>query len=622
MSSSETLKSKTPISEALSPKPHVRENEILSSKTPEKPQQLRRRARNCNIALSIEQVRRSASKSLFKSNQKQRTDQIDSWPEETQKKTRIRRPVKLPEKYEILGEFFNCLDISIRRLRKKGLKSIFTNICPAIEYLTERRFTYGHLAQLKFVLPEVIEIKKLLVWDERTCRRKLDLHVSMNIVAVENNGMLKSQGGGAIMHLRKAFWKRLADISKSHPEDYEIPEETLPHPFDAAKQHMHSDRVKFPSSSSTGEVEQPAVSTICLRGDEIPDETHPMPSNQSKEDLNSNINHTPKRSLVIKTSVELPKNQQPAIAAYLSQSFQMQSSQEVTRTDAQAPNISLPNSNLDAVCFIEETKTASSLYGQVPATPTKKIWPIKDDDGLPRTSASITLTPEKLASTPARLMTLTPALHPPKRCHMSPDDDSTSSPNKLVKRLPCSRSLKFNSPMKNKMSSPDDISTSSPNKLVRHPPCSRSLKFNTPVKNNMFEEEAVVLDDASSDSDVFDVLPEDLLQSLRDKERKAISQAKRRRQMISSLPELFNMIHFLFQSLNYSFMKKEDLVDKIIFSHSDIVDEGEVEEQLKLLVELVPEWISENLAPGRDLLVKINKISNPESIRARLEDAK
>lgn len=61
---------------------------------------------------------------------------------------------------------------------------------------------------------------------------------------------------------------------------------------------------------------------------------------------------------------------------------------------------------------------------------------------------------------------------------------------------------------------------------------------------------------------------------LRDKERKAISLAKRRRQMISSLPELFNMIHFLFQSMNYSFMKKEDLVDKIIFSHSDIIDEG------------------------------------------------
>lgn len=66
----------------------------------------------------------------------------------------------------------------------------------------------------------------------------------------------------------------------------------------------------------------------------------------------------------------------------------------------------------------------------------------------------------------------------------------------------------------------------------------------------------------------------------KDKERKAkernaaIMQAKRRQQMISSLPELFNMIHFLFQSMNCSFMKKEDLVEKLIFSHSDIVDEG------------------------------------------------
>lgn len=41
-------------------------------------------------------------------------------------------------RYEMLGEFFNSLDISIRRLRKKGLKSIFANIGPAIEYLTDR----------------------------------------------------------------------------------------------------------------------------------------------------------------------------------------------------------------------------------------------------------------------------------------------------------------------------------------------------------------------------------------------------------------------------------------------------------------------------------------------------
>ena len=28
-----------------------------------------------------------------------------------------------------------------------------------------RRFSYGHLARLKFILPEVIEIKKVLILD-------------------------------------------------------------------------------------------------------------------------------------------------------------------------------------------------------------------------------------------------------------------------------------------------------------------------------------------------------------------------------------------------------------------------------------------------------------------------
>jgi chromatin licensing and DNA replication factor 1 len=66
---------------------------------------------------------------------------------------------------------------------------------------------------------------------------------------------------------------------------------------------------------------------------------------------------------------------------------------------------------------------------------------------------------------------------------------------------------------------------------------------------------------------------------LREKERKAIeerdpaiSQAKRRRQMIASLPKLFNMIHFLFQSIKQSVITKEELMHKIIASQCDIVD--------------------------------------------------
>lgn len=79
-----------------------------------------------------------------------------------------------------------------------------------------RRFTYGHLAQLKFILPEVIEIKKVLLLDERTSCMKPNLHVTINVDALENDGKVKSEG--ETVNLRKVFQSRLADYSRSHPE--------------------------------------------------------------------------------------------------------------------------------------------------------------------------------------------------------------------------------------------------------------------------------------------------------------------------------------------------------------------------------------------------------------------
>ncbi|KAK9945125.1 hypothetical protein M0R45_010655 [Rubus argutus] len=570
---------------------------------------------------------RAAAKSLGESTQKQRTEQIGSarrqiaWPEEKPKKTHVGAPKKLPEKYEMLGEFFNCLDSSIRLLRSKGLKTSFRNICPAVEDLTDRRFTYSHLAQLKFILPEVIEIKKVLVLDERTSCMKPDLHVTLNVQALENDGKSKSEVGGIMqlkktLNLRRVFRDRLVEVSRSHPEDYEIPEETLPHPFNSGKHEMHLDRVKFFSSSSpvdvstsVGTVELPAVSTTCLHDDEISDGTHQMSSNQSMEDLNFNIIRNPSLSLTTKTSCELTKNQQPEIASHLSQSFRRRFSQKAKSSESeniqddppkpslQASNLSVSESNLNTVCFVKDDSiAASSSHGQVPATPTKMIDPL-DDDGLRENNTSIqsapgTLasTPAKLVSTPARLMSITPAPHPPNRCFMSPED-------------------------------------SSPNKLVRRPPRTRLLKFDTPVKSRNAEYEVLDMDDTAIDKEILDILPGDLLQSLRDKERKAteernpaISQAKRRQKMITNLPKLFNMIHFLVQSMNRSFITKEELVHKIIWNHCDMIDRRDVEEQLNLLLELVPDWISEKKLGG-DLLFNINKRSCPEAIRSRLEEA-
>lgn len=82
-----------------------------------------------------------------------------------------------------------------------------------------RRFSHGHLAQLKFIFPEAIEIEKILIRDERTCCMKPDLHVSLNFDAIESDGELKSHSSnsGSLL-LRKAFRARLFRFSEAHPE--------------------------------------------------------------------------------------------------------------------------------------------------------------------------------------------------------------------------------------------------------------------------------------------------------------------------------------------------------------------------------------------------------------------
>ncbi|MED6165317.1 CDT1-like protein a, chloroplastic [Stylosanthes scabra] len=102
----------------------------------------------------------------------------------------------------------------------------------------------------------------------------------------------------------------------------------------------------------------------------------------------------------------------------------------------------------------------------------------------------------------------------------------------------------------------------------------------------------------------------------------AISQAKRRKRMIVSLPKMFNMIHLLLQSMNRSVIMKAELVSKIISGNCGIVDRREVEEQLNLLLESAPEWISEKLASSGDFLFCINKMVDAMAIRAALEEAK
>lgn len=74
------------------------------------------------------------------------------------------------------------------------------------------------MAQLKFILPEAIETKKTLVFDERSSCMKPDLHIIVNVDAIEYDGKLKSESKNIAM--RKVFQARLINFLKHHPEVY------------------------------------------------------------------------------------------------------------------------------------------------------------------------------------------------------------------------------------------------------------------------------------------------------------------------------------------------------------------------------------------------------------------
>lgn len=91
--------------------------------------------RHRSVALSIKEIMEAALK-LRESRPRQvvgSTDEhVDSWSESAvtgkEKKKSADGEIKLPEKYELLDNFFNSLDSSIRLLHLKRSAALFTNV--------------------------------------------------------------------------------------------------------------------------------------------------------------------------------------------------------------------------------------------------------------------------------------------------------------------------------------------------------------------------------------------------------------------------------------------------------------------------------------------------------------
>ncbi|GAB4841599.1 hypothetical protein Ancab_022313 [Ancistrocladus abbreviatus] len=163
-------------------------------------------------------------------------DKLQRCNDDKQKKN-LGKSIKLPEKYDLLCEFFNAMVSSIQLLRLRQLSTTFTNIFTKVESLTDRRFTVNHLAQLTHILPEAIKIEKIRVRDEETNCMKEDFLISLDVDAIKDTE--NGKGFVGFPQLKKVFRARIMQYYENHPEGDDIPERAIPQLFYPPKQDLH-----------------------------------------------------------------------------------------------------------------------------------------------------------------------------------------------------------------------------------------------------------------------------------------------------------------------------------------------------------------------------------------------
>lgn len=134
---------------------------------------------------------------------------------------------QLPEKYGALIEFFGRMMSSLRLLNLRKKTPTFLNVSSQIEILTGRKFLLSHLAQIKYILPEGVQIEKILIHDEKTKCMKSEMRIGLLFDVVKYH-----QEESVYVALSNIFSSRLRDFNAKHPEQScDVPEAELPEPF-------------------------------------------------------------------------------------------------------------------------------------------------------------------------------------------------------------------------------------------------------------------------------------------------------------------------------------------------------------------------------------------------------
>ncbi|KAI7733496.1 hypothetical protein M8C21_023794 [Ambrosia artemisiifolia] len=163
--------------------------------------------------------------------------------EETLNDSSEKEPAELPEKYKLLLELFDRMTTSLRLINLRNQLPTFQNIRRAVEALTWRKFSYKNLAQIKFILPEAVQIDKILLHNKKTFLMEPDIKVTLLFDVTEGHNEHSDY-----IALSRLISSRLFKFVNEHSEDYDVPEAELPEPFNRKESTVSAKY--FPMDSS------------------------------------------------------------------------------------------------------------------------------------------------------------------------------------------------------------------------------------------------------------------------------------------------------------------------------------------------------------------------------------
>ncbi|XP_062160162.1 CDT1-like protein b isoform X3 [Alnus glutinosa] len=468
--------------------------------------------------------------------------------------------VNLPDKFKIISEFFDGMNCSFRLLSLCKRLPTFQNISTQVEVLTKRKFTYSHLAQIKYILPEAIQIEKILVHDKKTLCMKPDMKIGLLFDVVK--GHCEQSDFLALLQL---FASRLLSFLTKHPQKAcDVPEALLPEPFSQRSQILGPEQLNADSL-----IESQSTSSEC---DALSEKFHLYPS-LTRHFSQKAVGAEPEKTQPLASPVPL--------LSVSSNSLTNQESiigQQMGITGVCSKFDGVTNQNIGSGQHKESP--ASCSVSTIVNSPIQQIK-----------SSSTPLV--KIGSSVDCLMLKTPAQLTPRRSMPSCEDKlKTLTSQKLTScDKPAKRTLDF---------SDLEHDTSAFDSTVNESGC----------KNVVHDDILHTTEGIFKDGNVTGSLP--LLQE------KSQTDVTMSQPMSSCLPHLVALIHHIFKSVNCSSVTKEELVHKIIINSFDIVERREVEEQIELLEKLVPDWIYRKLTSGGDIMYSIKKVPDLDSVRARL----